>query len=119
MRMFVAALIALAGCDGGAKPQPPVPDMSFVPAFAAHDKVDILFMIDSSGTAPIQTELRNRFPSLVKALQNFALQGHPASYHIGVVDEDLGAGPEVLNQGQCHPDGDGGKLHVAPAAGAP
>jgi hypothetical protein len=118
-RIGVAALLALAGCHGGAKQQPAAPDMSFVPAFAAHDKVDILFMIDSSGTAPIQAELHNRFPQLVKALQNFAAAGHPASYHIGVVDEDLGAGPYVLNQGQCHPDGDRGTLRVAPAAGTP
>jgi hypothetical protein len=117
-RIGVAALLALAGCHGGAKQQPPAPDMSFVPAFAAHDKVDMLFMIDSSPGEPYKVEFRNRFPQLVKDLDNFAFRGHPASYHIGVVTSDLGAGPEVLNQGQCHPDGDGGKLQIGLAAGA-
>src|SRR2546423_7848086 len=84
------------------------------------NKVDLLFMIDNSPSmAPKQKELANRFPTLIKALQNFAAQGNPASYHIGVVNSDLGAGPFTLNQGQCHPGGDGGKLQVTPAAGAP
>ena len=75
------------------------------------NKVDLLFLIDNSPSmAPKQTELANRFPTLIKALQNFAMQGNPASYHIGVVTSDLGAGPFTLNQGQCHPGGDGAKL---------
>jgi hypothetical protein len=82
------------------------------------NKVDLLFMIDDSPSmAPKQTELKNRFPTLIKALQNFAAAGNPASYHIGVINSDLGAGPFTLNQGQCHPGGDNGKLQVTPAAG--
>jgi len=83
--------------------------MAFVPAFAAHDKVDILFMIDNSFSQPIQAELQNRFPQLIKALDTAAMAGHPASYHIGVVDSDLGAG---LNTANCKAGGDGGKLQV-------
>jgi hypothetical protein len=80
------------------------------------NKVDLLFLIDNSPSmAPKQKELANRFPTLIKALQNFAMQGNPASYHIGVVTSDLGAGPFTLNQGQCHPGGDGAKLQIAPA----
>jgi hypothetical protein len=110
-RLVVVALL-LAGCGKHAAPVAG-PDMAFVPAFAAHDKVDILFMIDNSNGEAYKNELRNRFPQLVQALQQ-AGADHPASYHIGVVTSDLGAGPYVLNQGQCHPDGDGGKLQVGP-----
>ena len=118
-RILVAALLvaASAGCKhGGGVVDGGAPDMAFAPAFASHDRVDILFMIDNDGTAPIQTELKNRFPTFIKALQNAAFRGHPASYHIGVVTSDLGAGPYTLNQGQCHPGGDGGKLQVRPSA---
>jgi hypothetical protein len=83
------------------------------------NKVDLLFMIDNSPSmAPKQNELVKRFPQLIKALDTFAMQGSPASYHIGVINSDLGAGPYTLNQGQCHPGGDGAKLQVTPAAGA-
>lgn len=85
--------------------------MAFVPAFAAHDKVDILFMIDNDLTEPYQQELQNRFPQLIKALDDGAKAGHPASYHIGVVDSDLGAG---LNTQNCKAGGDGGRLQVGP-----
>jgi hypothetical protein len=93
--------------------------MAFAGAFAAHDKVDLLFMVDNSPGEPYKNELRNRFPELAKALADAAAAGHPADYHIGVVTSDLGAGQEILNQGQCHPDGDGGKLQALPASGAP
>jgi len=83
------------------------------------NKVDLLFLIDNSPSmAPKQNELVKRFPTLIKALDNFAAQGNPASYHIGVVNSDLGSGPYNLTQGQCHPGGDGAKLQVTPAAGA-
>ncbi len=116
-RLLVAALLVLGGCGHDSGGHDAGADMAFVGAFAAHDKVDILFMIDSSGTAPIRNELRARFPQLVKALENAAATHHPASYHFGVVTADLGAGPYTLNQGQCHPDGDGGELQIAPAVG--
>ncbi|MCU1282711.1 MAG: hypothetical protein JWM53_6257 [bacterium] len=115
-RLLPAALLVLVGCghhgggpDGGA-------DLSVAGAFAAHDKVDILFMVDNSPGGSYGIELVQRFPAFFKALQA-ASAAHPASYHIGVVTSDYGAGPYVLNQGQCHPGGDGGKLQVLPAAG--
>src|SRR5437588_6436191 len=80
------------------------------------DKVDILFMMDNSpSTAPKRIELRNRFPELLTRIQTLATSGAPASFHIGVVDSDLGAGPFTLNAGQCHPGGDSGILRTAPA----
>ena len=122
MRQFlVAALLVAAGggCKhSGGRAQDAGADLAFAGAFAAHDKVDILFMIDNSPGEPYKKELANRFPTFIKALESAAFAGHPASYHIGVVTSDLGAGPDTLNQGQCHPDGDGGKLQVTPAAGA-
>jgi hypothetical protein len=118
MRRFLVAavLVALGGCKRPVSVS--APDMAFVPAFAAHDKVDLLFMIDDSPGIPYEHELLRDFPELLKALDDAAGAGHPASYHIGVVSSDLGAGPYTLNQGQCHPDGDGGKLQIGPAASA-
>jgi hypothetical protein len=77
------------------------------------NKVDLLFMIDNSPSmAPKQQELQNRFPQLIKILDDFAAKGNPASYHIGVVNSDLGSGPFTLNNGQCHPGGDNGALQI-------
>ena len=80
------------------------------------NKVDILFMIDNSPSMiPKQNELKNRFPLLIKKLEDFASKGNPAWYHIGVVTSDLGSGQFTLGSGaQCHPGGDGGQ--AAPAA---
>jgi hypothetical protein len=82
------------------------------------NKVDILFMVDNSPSmTPKQNELKNRFPSLIKKLDDFATKGNPAWYHIGVVTSDLGSGQFTLGSGaQCHPGGDGGKLQAKGAA---
>jgi hypothetical protein len=83
-------------------------------AVHSHKKVDVLFMVDNSPSlSPKQALLRSGFPAFVNALAATA-GTHPASYHIGVITDDLGAGPFTLNNGQCHPGGDGGKLQVAP-----
>ncbi|HEY2747498.1 MAG TPA: hypothetical protein VGL86_22900 [Polyangia bacterium] len=86
--------------------------MAFVPAFAAHDQVDMLFVILNSIDAPIQQELQVRFPELVKALDDAAAAGHPASYHIGVVTTDLGSG--AFSQACAGPP-TGGKLIAGPS----
>src|SRR5262249_45362628 len=109
---FVLALAVLAGCSKHAPPMGPtftvVDD-----AISMQRNVDILLMIDNSpGPSPKINETINRFPQLVKRLDQFATAGLTASYHIGVVDSDMGAGPVTLNQGQCHPDGDGGVLRT-------
>jgi hypothetical protein len=76
------------------------------------NQVDLLFMVDNSNSmAPKQQELQKRFPQLIKILDTFAMQGNPASYHIGVVSSDMGAG---LNTTDCKAGGDGGKLQVTP-----
>ena len=122
MRQFLvaAALIAASGgckhSSGGA--QDAGADLAFVAAYAPHDKVDILFMVDNSPGAAYKREFAGSFPAFVKALDDAAAAGHPASYHLGVVTSDLGAGPYTLNQGQCHPDGDNGTLRAGPAGGA-
>jgi hypothetical protein len=83
------------------------------------NKVDILFMVDDSpGTGPKQAELRARFPQLIKILDDFG-KTNPASYHIGVVTSDLGAGQFTLGGGQCKPGGRGGKLQPKGAAADP
>lgn len=75
------------------------------------NKVDILFVIDDSPSmTPKQTELKARFPQLIKILDEFGNSGSPADYQIGVVSTDLGAGPFTLGNGQCTPGGKGGKL---------
>jgi hypothetical protein len=109
-----AGLLAIAGgCDDA--PQMSAPDLAtpYVPP-TPKTKVDVLFMIDDSFTQPIQIELRNRFPQLIKALDDAAVAGHPASYHFGVVTSDLGSG---TNTSACRPGGDGGKLSVGSPAG--
>jgi hypothetical protein len=56
------------------------------------DQVDLLFLIDDSGSmSPKQEALKQRFPDLINVLNEFAAQGNPADYHIGVVTSDLGA----------------------------
>ena len=81
-------------------------------AQSVKNKVDILFMVDNSlSMAPKQQQLQQRFPQLIKQLDTFAMQGTPASYHIGVVSSDLGAG---LNTANCKAGGDGAKLNVTP-----
>jgi hypothetical protein len=53
-----------------------------------------------------------------KAIDYAAANGKPASYHIGVITTDLGAGPFTYNQGQCRPDGDGAKLQLTAMVGS-
>ena len=81
---------------------------------APHDKVDILFMIDDSNSmAPKQARLQASFPTLVQRIQDLASAGAPASFHIGVVDSDMGAANDV--QACAKVGGDGGKLRTAAA----
>ena len=82
------------------------------------DKVDILFMVDNSNSmAPKQQALRQSFPELVTRIENLATTGAPASFHIGVITSDLGAGPTTVS-GQCPPGGDNGQLRTAASPSA-
>jgi hypothetical protein len=81
------------------------------------NKVDLLFMVDNSNSmAPKQAQLQLRFPQLIKQLDDFAMKGNPASYHIGVVTSDLGAAGNT--QACAKSGGDGGKLQVTPLPGS-
>ncbi len=114
MRPLLAVTLVLAGC-GGHSGDTSSPDMAFVPAFAAHANVDILFVLADFTIIPKRQALVQAFPQLVAALDAAA----PASYHIGVITSDLGAGPFTYDFGQCHPDGDGAKLQITPATNNP
>ena len=110
-RLVLTALVLLSGC--GKKSQSPTPQFTTVDEpVSVRRNVDILYMIDNSlGTSPKIAEVRNRFPELIQRLDQLALDGKPASYHIGVVDSDMGAG---INTTSCKAGGDGGKLRTGP-----
>ena len=74
-RRWSAALLLLAACSHHGTTG--APDMAFVPAFAAHDKVDLLFMVDNSVGSVYGQALRMSVPLLVKALEQAAAAGHP------------------------------------------
>jgi hypothetical protein len=86
----------------------------------ASDKVDLLFMIDGSpAMGPMQDAFRNRFQTLLTIL--LGANGANASYHIGIVDADLGA--PGLNASYCTATGDAAQLialgRVAPSTCMP
>jgi hypothetical protein len=94
-------------------------------AQAAVDKVDLLFMIDNSGSMrEEQAALREQFPRLIRALttgdsdSDGRLDFAPArDLHLGVVSSDMGLvgvpNPQLI---ACTPTGDDGLLlHSAPA----
>ena len=111
MRSFIWALL-LVGCESA--PIIEQRDLAVAPnddaaRFAAHDKVDILFMIDNSGIGAMHALLLQHLPDLTAAL-DAQKTTHPASYHIGVVTSDLGA-PGI----SCG-ENDGAKLQAIGAA---
>jgi hypothetical protein len=75
--------------------------------------VDVLFVIDNSGTMfqEQQNLLKNssRFIERIEAIQ-------PAldNYHIGVISTDIGAGPFTYTGSTCKPGGDRGLLQSTP-----
>jgi hypothetical protein len=74
--------------------------------------VDILFVIDDSdSTDQYQKNLVANFPKLLHGLQRDGT-GLP-DLHIGVVSEDLGAGPYILPSCEL-PGGEGGRLQAKP-----
>jgi hypothetical protein len=119
---YIASVFGMLGCGSAPAPVDGVDTSGASKAdLPTKDKIDILFLVDNSPSMePKQTELKARFPALVDKLQQFASSGHKASYHIGVVTTDLGAGPFTLGAGgQCHPGGDGAKLQGLGAAADP
>jgi hypothetical protein len=104
------SLLFAAGCLAPPIESPPtttVAEARIDISTIIHHKVDLLFMIDNSNSMrPKQDLLKDRFPSFITRLRQFASQGLPASYHIGVVTSDLGAGITTCGKN------DGGRLNT-------
>ncbi len=80
------------------------------------NQVDMVFLVDNSlSMRAKQDELHARFPELIKVLDDFGQKGNPASYHIGVITSDLGAGPSTIST-NCRPGGQGGRFQALGAA---
>jgi hypothetical protein len=74
---------------------------TIVPTGPLQPKVDLLIMVDNSPSmTPRQQALASTWPTIVTQLQALQAAGVPASFHIGVVTSDLGAG-QVTTIGQC------------------
>jgi hypothetical protein len=115
---FVLATCAALGACTADPTAAPVAARTASLAAPAHDQVDLLLVVDDSpNMKPKQAELVARLPELLHRLDAAAMSGLPASYHIGVISTDLGAGPTVA--AQCQPGGKRGELIVRGAAAAP
>jgi hypothetical protein len=86
------------------------------------DKLDLLFMVDNSGSMKEEQDaLRDQFPKLIATLTtgDRSARGLPAfppvtDLHLGVVSSDMGV-PGVANIPTCLPDGgDDGRLQHMP-----
>jgi len=110
--LVLVLLVATAGCTARRTVgQPTLSVVNDSINLTPRNKVDLLFMIDDSlSMITKQTELRNRLPGLFQQISDLATMGAPASFHIGVVDSDMGAG---LNTANCKAGGDGGRLRTA------
>ena len=81
------------------------------PTIYACDTIDILFVIDNSGTmAQEQTNLLSNFPKFISAIE--AITPPIKSYHVGVISTDIGAGG--TKPSGCTLNGDEGKLMHKP-----
>ncbi|HEY2749151.1 MAG TPA: hypothetical protein VGL86_31245 [Polyangia bacterium] len=117
-RVIFALALALAGCCGGgivASPQPPLPTdpcaENLCITTSAKNKVDILFVLDDAPTmADKLATFRASLPAMLDSLTQYAANGEPAWYHLGVVTSDLGAGPDAIPALGCKPSGDGAVL---------
>ncbi|MBU0611790.1 MAG: hypothetical protein KKI08_28195, partial [Armatimonadetes bacterium] len=99
------------GNDGG--PSTDAGGITFYPQSIEKD-VDLLFMIDNSGSMEQEQELlRRQFPKLIEALRSPKLGNQIPNVHIGVVSSDLGAGQYGLPSCEVS-GGDGGKLQNTP-----
>jgi hypothetical protein len=79
-------------------------------------KLDLLFMIDDSGSMEQeQANLARNLPRLIGELQNLP-NGFP-DLHLGVVSSDMGAGTAFLGLECGTPLGDGGLLQVRDGCG--
>jgi hypothetical protein len=91
--------------------------MGLLPVFTqtVNNDIDIVFMIDNSGSMEREQEnLRRNFPAFTRVLKNLP-QGLP-NVHIGVVSSNLGTG-RFRNVRGCGTPGDMGRFQNAPRAG--
>jgi hypothetical protein len=97
------------GTDGGAQPS------------QGCDKMDILFVIDNSGSmGEEQTNLAQNFPKFIDVLNAYQTgTGNPLDYHVGVTTTSLteGAPPIPLPFPIPLPMGDDGALHMKSECG--
>lgn len=95
-------------CDAAADEIEDCPELA--ESLAPIDDVDILFVIDNSGSmAEEQYSLVTNFQRFVQMLES---SGHLPGLHIGVISTDVGAGP--FNISGCSGNGDNGVLQSAP-----
>ncbi len=107
----VLTLLSLAGCPdrevAGIVPHPSPQTETVLPVGQNRD-VDILFVIDNSGSmGDEQASLVNNFKKFMDKLS--AIEGGLPNVHIGVVSSDVGAGGFGWG-GACAGDGDDGLL---------
>ncbi len=89
-----------------AQPTPYIQGLESFPQ-SLEREVDILFVVDNSGSMKDEQEnLRRNFASLMDALRGMV--GGLPDLHVGVVSTDLGTG--IYGVGSCVPGGDEGKL---------
>jgi hypothetical protein len=81
----------LAGADLSFADLTAAPVLTPVPVQRAANNADILFIVDdAAGAIQMQQQFRGGIASLADAI---AAAATPASYHIGLVTHDIGAGP--------------------------
>lgn len=100
----------------GAATQCPAGTVSHVVELTTPVKLDLLFMIDDSGSMhEEQANLARNFPRLINELKNLPM-GFP-DLHLGVVSSDLGAGSKMTGDACGMPMGDGAVLQVRSGCG--
>ncbi len=115
MRRMLFTVAALAGCVSPPL-ESPEPENQCQPITElpqnVHDKADILFLIDNSGSMqPMSDQLKARFQEFLKVFDALADKGTYADLHIGVVTSDYGAG-HGNNGCMASPGGQLGKLQA-------
>jgi len=120
MLLTASCLLAFAmGCESRSFEDPPPRDEKLSSKFypqTIEKEVDILFVIDNSGSMKEEQEnLRKNFGILIDALKSDKLDGKIPNVHIGVITTDLGAGTYGAAIDGCQSTGgDRGKLQHEP-----
>lgn len=112
--LLLGAAVLTTGCPdrevGKVDPKPITDQKKEVPVQINRD-IDILFVIDNSGSMrEEQDSLAGNFNRFINVLNN--IEGGLPNVHIGVVSTDVGAGPFGIDK--CSGDGDSGNLQAQP-----